>query len=134
MGEAQDMNAMVTESANKTMLLKMWLGEYPLRRAFWGHFVGGLVEISLVLLILGIIKFALGYFGRLVMPVALILSISYIFLTLVGAWRSASNYHSTRLWPYLTKLAIVGFVVIFVGGVLLGIANDGLQIFLFLAL
>ena len=93
------------------MLRKLWRGEYPLRKAFWGFYVGvGLLSL-----------FATGllvFLSRLInaRPVAFAVGLvalwTYATIASVGVWRSAgadvtSPFWVVRMWAIAARVVVL---------------------------
>ena len=98
------------EFDNRFPLVRLWLGGYPLRIAFWGWLMFGqlvwagifMVSSKQFLLLAG---FALG-------------SMVYTAVALIGVWRSAKRYKGPERWATLAQVVVIVIVVGFVGDLL----------------
>jgi len=92
-------------------LRQLWLGQLPLREAFWRwlityglilNLVATMIALTLVLAETSIILVAIIHF----------LPLPYTFLAATGTWRSANRYTGNPLHVLAAKAVIVFWVMI----------------------
>ena len=86
-------------------LKKLWWGQYPLLRSFWGFYLFGMFCAPFVAAILMLPVYFISRGAGLAVG-ATLCAIYYVVAT-VGVWRSADAYGLTRWWPNLAKLLVV---------------------------
>lgn len=93
-------------------LPRLWRGELPLGRAFWGYAVAGglavnLATSALFLALLSADRPLAGLAAGYLVPVP------YNIVVLVGVWRSAARYEGERLHADLARIVTaVGMAVL----------------------
>jgi hypothetical protein len=95
-----------------TRLRALWLGDLPLREAFWTYAVAValVINISTTLLFLVLISWDRPI-AALVVGYAL--TVPYNIVALVGGWRSATRYQGPRLHADLARIvAVVGLTLL----------------------
>ena len=99
------------------ILQRFWTGQVPLGRAFWLYFILGHLIASLITVLLfqaiyvavvrvsvdpGLRDLAWGAFLGVLLPVLL----AYVFICLVGVWRSA-NAHGNPVEGTVAKVVVL---------------------------
>jgi hypothetical protein len=92
-------------------LLRLWRGDYPLRRAFWDHAIiyGSLANLVATIAALAVL--ASGGPGWLSLAVFL-LPTPYNVVAVVGVWRSAARYRGPPAWANAARIAVIIWAVI----------------------
>lgn len=91
-------------------LKRLWRGEFSLAKTYW--FYGVLIQV-VVILLLGAVGALAEYsiFWAILTIAGGIALLLYMFVVLVGIWRSADRYEGEQAWAVLAKVAVVvGFV------------------------
>lgn len=100
------------------VIIKFWLGLYPLGRSFWGFYIFGAVCLLLLSLLLGA-----PFLTRPVLDtVAQKIVWPYWALAAVGVWRSASLYAGDIS---IAPIAAKCFVLLVIGNFLYLLFNGG---------
>ena len=90
------------------IIKKLWRGEYSLLKTYWiFNVLIGNVALGNILSLIDPIKNAYVFF------IGLGLYLLYMFLAIVGLWRSASLYDGNELWKILAKVSVVIGVLFF---------------------
>ena len=98
----------VWNTGMKLALSKLWHGEHTLRRTFWLYFIVGQWAFMLLLMLISLPVFLLFRQSLLpVMGVFALLILGYLFMAMVGVWRSAKRYDGSLAWALLAKLVMV---------------------------
>jgi hypothetical protein len=84
----------------------LWEGRLPLAQAFWEHAVIYAAVVNLVATYATFAALAAGLPGPLAVIVFL-LPVPYIFVAVVGVWRSAAAYEGPPHWASLARAAAV---------------------------
>lgn len=90
------------------MLKKLWNGDIPLVKTFWIY--GWLVRSIFYFLI-----------NTLSLPQSFLLILipieeSYVFIQLIGTWKSATKYRGRNIWKNLARIwVVIAFVFLLIG-------------------
>ena len=100
----------------RTQVIKsLWMGNIPLREAFWLYGVIG--PALAVFLVFQVTKFIFSYLNASAIAIFLALFMYtiafyfYYFVACIGIWRSTKQYTGPKLLSVLAKLAILLFVL-----------------------
>jgi hypothetical protein len=104
---------------------KLWKGQYPLARTFWGFYVLGAI-VCAVVAGFAEIPFAMLNVAPLGYIVANLMIFTYGFVATVGVWRSANALRPNQVWGTIAKVA----VIIWTFAIFTHFANGGLQEFM----
>lgn len=107
------------------MLRKLWWGQYSLAQTFWGFYVLGFLAVILIcgLALLASYQMRMGTVGFII---AFIVFWTYLLITSIAVWRSASAHLASPIW--MTKIygiAARGIVLLYLGRAFWFLANGG---------
>lgn len=91
---------------NKSFLYKIWCGDYPLYKSFWGLFIFILI-MSIIQTIFVKTSFAQAQSGLKFNIAIIVCYLFFLFIGLVGTWASANKYTGFVAWKYLAKLVLI---------------------------
>lgn len=99
-------------SRHRTIKLfkRLWVGELPLRQAFWQYAVGYGLLINLVTS-LAFLALLTNDANIALVALAFALPIPYNFVMAVAVWRSADQYSGPKTWAELARIGIVIWMV-----------------------
>jgi hypothetical protein len=95
-----------------TRLRALWLGELPLREAFWTYAVAIalVVNLTTTLLLLALLLWEQPWAALFV---GYALAVPYNVLALVGVWRSAARYQGPRVHADLARIVtVIGLTIL----------------------
>jgi hypothetical protein len=103
-----------------SFISRLYKGEYSLAKSYW--LFGNVIPAILFMIIFGLIFLTSNDpLGKLVnqdfVPESLMVSIVvlilslitlvYIFISVIGIWRSAQKYNGKKIWSLLAKITII---------------------------
>ena len=93
-------------------LRKLWCGEIPLDKAFWGYAVVGGLAVNLVTSLL-FLAFASAHWTVAALAAGYGLSVPYNLVVTVGVWRAAGREEGNRPKAELLRLlTLVGMTLL----------------------
>lgn len=96
----------IENKVTKSFLYKIWCGDYPLYKSFWGLF-GFILIMSIIQTLWAKSNFAQEPNGLKFNIAIIVCYLFFIFIGLVGTWASANKYTGFVVWKYLAKLILI---------------------------
>jgi hypothetical protein len=90
-------------------MLALWNGQIPLARAFWEYAILWGTTLNIAATVGALAGFVLGLPDVLAFAVHL-LPLPYVFVAVVGVYRSAARYAGAPFWARAAQVAIVIWV------------------------